>query len=244
MKREPAPAHDRSADKPPPAFRTEVGSGECSAVITELMRVCSRALACGVAIVSTAAAADDEDEDRSEVGKTRVLSGAGSQRQPSGRRKGGGEPFERQLRHIGQEGATVTAQREPDAQRVAAEQDDDEQVPELTGASVGWEAEEGEQERRGQHPGVGGGDRHEVAEGAVQRRVRSAAGRQRRRACRSRSEEVRSRGGVGERDPKPCVHDRECGAVESVTEAVVCRGQFCGAHSLTTHPTASRVTCA
>jgi len=83
----------------------------------------------------------DKDEDRSDVGKTRALSGTGSQRQPSGRREGGGEPFEGQLRHIGQEGATVTAQREPDAQRVPAEQHDDQQVPELTRAPVGWEAE-------------------------------------------------------------------------------------------------------
>ena len=83
----------------------------------------------------------DKDEDRSDVGKTRALSGTGSQRQPSGRRKGGGEPFEGQLRHIGQEGVTVTAQREPDAQRVPAEQHDDQQVPELTRAPVGWEAE-------------------------------------------------------------------------------------------------------
>ena len=83
----------------------------------------------------------DKDEDRRRVGKARALSGTGSQRQPSGRRNGGGEPLEGQLRQIGQEGAMVTAQREPDAQRVPADQHDDQQVPELTRAPVGSEPE-------------------------------------------------------------------------------------------------------
>ena len=80
-------------------------------------------------------------EDRGEVGETRAVSGTGAERQPGGRGEGGGEPFEGQLRQIGQEGAAVTAQREPDAQRVPAEQHDDDEVSELTRAPVGWEAE-------------------------------------------------------------------------------------------------------
>ena len=83
----------------------------------------------------------NKDEDRGDVGKTRAPSGTGSERQPSGRRKGGGEPFEGQLRHVGEEGSTVTAQRDADVQRVPAKQRDDDQVPELSRASVGWEPE-------------------------------------------------------------------------------------------------------
>ena len=67
------------------------------------------------------------------------------------------------------------AEREPDAQRVGAEDAGDQQIAELTGPTVGREAEEGEQERRGQDPGVGGRDRRELAEAPVQRR--GAAGR-------------------------------------------------------------------
>ena len=82
-----------------------------------------------------------QGEDRGEVGKTCAVSGAGAERQPGGRGEGGGEPFDRQLRQVRQEGAAVTAQGESDAQRVPAEQHDDDEVSELTRAPVGWEAE-------------------------------------------------------------------------------------------------------
>ena len=179
MKREPAPAHDPAQANHLWPSAAEIGPGERSAPVDpSTWSVCSLAAAVRGADRLDRRSGRDEDEDRSEVGKTRAVSGSGSQRQPGGCCKGGGEPFDRQLRQIGQEGVTVTAQREPDAQRVPAEQHDDEQVPELTRAPVGWEAEQGQQERRGQDPGVGDRDRREVRGRAVQRWVRSAAGRQ------------------------------------------------------------------
>ena len=67
------------------------------------------------------------------------------------------------------------AEREPDAQRVRAEHAGDQQIAELTGPRVSGEAEEGEQERRGQDPGVVGRDRRELA--PTLRAARGAVGR-------------------------------------------------------------------
>jgi hypothetical protein len=183
----------------------------------------------------------DQDEDRGDVGKTCPVSGSGAERQPGGRCKRGGEPFDRQLRQIGQEGDTVTAEREPDAQRVSAEQHDDDEVSELTRAPVGWEAEQGQQERRGQDPGVGDRDRRKVSGRAMQRWVRLAAGRQAGRRAADYCAEAGQRPHAGVRDQDRRRVDASAPCARRNTRA---QGQFCGAHSLTTHPDDVRVTCA
>ena len=184
---------------------------------------------------------DDEDEDRSEVGERRPPSDAGPQRQPAGRGEGGGEPFERQLRHVGEEATRASgrarARRAARCRRAA----DDHQVAEPTRATLGWEAEEGEQERRGQDPGVGRRDRREVAEAPVQRRVRLAAGRQRRARLSPitapRSVMIhRPAYASAIRTASACDRERVQLSTSVTRSAGAPQRQFCGAHSLTTHP--------
>ena len=87
MKRGPAPAHDRSAGNPPPAFRSEIGPVGRTAVITELDGVLrSRAGVRGRDRLD-GRCRDDEHEDRGEVGERRPPSDAGPQRQPARRRR-------------------------------------------------------------------------------------------------------------------------------------------------------------
>jgi hypothetical protein len=59
-------------------------------------------------------------------------------------------------------------QRKPHPQRVGAEQAADQQIAELAASAVGGKSAEGEQERRGQHPGVGAYNRREVAQSPVE----------------------------------------------------------------------------
>ena len=98
---------------------------------------------------------DDEHEDRGEVGECRLPSDAGPQGQPAHRGEGGGQPFERQLRQVGEEAIVPAAECESYAQRVGAEHAADHEIAEPTRATVVLEAEEGEQKRRGQDAGVG-----------------------------------------------------------------------------------------
>jgi len=140
----------------------------------------------------------------------------------------------------------VAADGEPDAQRVAGKEPDDDEVAELPGAPPGREAEENQQKRRGQDPRVGGRDRGKVGEAAVQRGVRPAAGSERRVQPSDQGADRSERPQLGVRGSNPA------GVSASARPHYTARigrnncglTQFCGDHSLTTHPEGMRVTCA
>ena len=123
---------------------------------------------------------DRQRERRERVDGEDAAAAAVTGGQPGRASDAEGGPFERELRHVWQQPVAPAAESEPDRDRVLRDQRGDHEVAEAAGQPPARPAEDGQQERGGEHPQVVRDHARELAERSVQRRVRMGARRERR----------------------------------------------------------------